>query len=103
MTERTFNYPKHPLFGIAPLLHRGFQTVQYDEYATHLVGRIRAGRYTSELWDCNGLYLDYSDRVGHAAYRQHVALPSRHKLTPEQLAEYRARVNDPALAAERKK
>ena len=52
-----FNYPNHPLFRIAPLLDKGFQTVRFDPYERILVAKIRAGQYSSDLWDCNSLYL----------------------------------------------
>lgn len=87
-----FNYPNHPLFRIVPLLYNWRGDVRHDEYVSHLVGRIRAGRYTPELWDCNGFYLDYSERLANPADRQLTAFKSRHKLTPAQLEEYRKEV-----------
>jgi hypothetical protein len=105
MMERAFNYPTHPLFQIAPLLDRGFQTVRFDPYERVLIAKIRAGRYSSDLWDCNGLYLGYADRIGSPAYRQMTAFESRYELTPEQREEARKeqeRVrNDPVLKAQR--
>jgi hypothetical protein len=85
------------LFDIAPLLFNWRCDVRHDEYTSHLVGRIRAGRYTSDLWDCNGLYLDYSQRNGRAAFEQFAA-PSRYKMTPAEIAAYNA---DPEVIAER--
>ena len=85
----TPNYPNHPLFRITPLLNDGQSTVRHDEYTSRLIGRIRAGRYMPELWDCNSFYLNYSERIGTAADRQTTAIKSRYKLTAEQLAEYR--------------
>ena len=95
---RTTNYPNHPLFRIAPLLDRGFQTVLHDEYTSHLVGRIRAGRYMPELWDCNSFYLGYSERLAAPADRQTTALKSRYSMTPQEWEAYR---NDPAVKEER--
>lgn len=92
MTERGFNYPNHPLFRIAPLLDKGFQTVRFDPYESILVAKIRAGQYSADLWDCNGFYLDYSDRLASPADRQLTAFKSRHKMTPEQLKEYREKL-----------
>ena len=103
---RTANYPNHPLFRIAPILDKGFQTVRHDEYTSRLVGRIRAGRYMTELWDCNSLYLGYSERLGSPIYQQQTAFKSRYQMTPDEIRAYR---DDPArkeeqaqLAAERK-
>ena len=93
-----FNYPNHPLFRITPLLDKGVSTVLHDEYTSRLVGRIRAGRYTPDLWDCNSLYLGYAERLGSLAYRQVFAAKSRYQMTPEQLRAYR---DDPALQEER--
>ena len=56
---QSYNYPKHPLFGIAPILYNWRGDPRHDEYTAHLVGRIRAGRYMPELWDCNSLHLNY--------------------------------------------
>lgn len=95
---RTTNYPNHPLFRIAPLLDRGFQTVLHDEYTSRLIGRIRAGRYTPELWDCNSFYLGYSERLAAPADRQTTALKSRYSMTPQEWEAYR---NDPARQEER--
>ena len=94
----TANYPNHPLFRIAPLLDRGFNTVLHDEYTSHLVGRIRAGRYMPELWDCNGLILDYSQRLGSPADQQLFGVRSRYSMTPQEIRDYQ---NDPAVKAER--
>ena len=48
------NYPNHPLFRIAPILDKGFQTVNFDPYELVLAAKIRAGQYAPDLWDCNG-------------------------------------------------
>jgi hypothetical protein len=95
---RTTNYPNHPLFRITPLLNDGQNTVRHDEYTSSLIGRIRAGRYMTELWDCNSLILGYSERVGSPAYQQVAAVQSRYKMTPEELEAYR---NSPEVKAER--
>lgn len=89
--ERTFNYPKHPLFGIAPILYNWRGDPRHDEYTSRLVGRIRAGRYSSDLWDCNSLYLDYGSRVGAPAYQQ-VEESKKSKREAERLAAYLAEV-----------
>ena len=86
------------LFDIAPLLFNWRGDVRHDEYTSNLVGRIRAGRYTSELWDCNSLYLDYGPRVGSALYPPSLAVKSRYKMTPAEIAAYNA---DPEVIAER--
>lgn len=103
--ERAFNYPTHPLFGIAPLLDKSFQTVRFDPYERVLVAKIRSGQYTADLWNCNGAYLDYGDRVGSPIYQERTAFKSRYELTPEQLREameeLERRRNDPVLKAER--
>ena len=89
MTPQRYNYPNHPLFRITPLLNDGQNTVRHDEYTSRLVGRIRAGRYMPELWDCNSFYLNYSERIGTTADRQTMAIKSRYTMTAEQRAEYR--------------
>ena len=86
------------LFDIAPLLFNWRGDVRHDEYTSKLVGRIRAGRYTSELWDCNSLYLDYGPRVGSPIYLPSLAVKSRFESTPEEIEAYR---NDPARKEER--
>lgn len=92
-----FNYPNHPLFRIAPLLDRGFNTVLHDEYTSRLVGRIRAGRYMPELWDCNSLYIDYGERLaGVRAARP--AFKSRYTMTMQEIRDYQ---NTPEAKAER--
>ena len=107
LSQRKGNYPNHPLFRIAPLLDSGFQTVNFDPYERVLVAKIRDGRYTTDLFDCNSLLLDYGarlDRFGASpAERQGIAIQSRYKMTPEQLAEYRHSLdeNDRALKAQR--
>src|SRR4029077_1839417 len=86
-----FNYPNHPLFRIAPLLDKGFQTVRFDPYERVLVAKIRAGKYSSDLWDCNGLYLTYLDRLDGPADRHlYAERKSRWKMTPEERKQYRA-------------
>lgn len=95
---RTTNYPNHPLFRIAPLLDKSFQTVRFDPYERVLVAKIRAGRYSSELWDCNSLHLGYAERIGSPAYQQVAAIPSRYKMTADEIAAYR---DDPVWKAER--
>jgi hypothetical protein len=90
----TPNYPKHPLFRITPLLHRGFQTVQFDPYERVLIAKIRAGAYSSDLWDSNGLYLDYADRLASPADRQTTAFKSRYEMTPQQHEDYRREVRE---------
>ena len=92
---RTTNYPNHPLFRIAPLLDKG---VMHDEYVSRLIGRICAGRYMPELWDCNSLYLGYAERLGSPAYQQQVAIKSRYEMTPQEIAAQRA---DPAWIEEK--
>lgn len=87
-----FNYPNHPLFRITPLLNDGQNRVMHDEYTSHLIGRIRAGRYTPDLWDCNSLYLGTPWRV------PQFAVPSRYKMTADEIAAYK---DDPAWKAER--
>jgi hypothetical protein len=94
----TPNYPNHPLFRIAPLLDRGFQTVNFDPYERVLIAKIRAGRHSPDLWDCNSFYLGYSQRFAADGDRQHSAMPSRYKLTPEQLHEYREKCREKWLA-----
>ena len=102
---RTANYPNHPLFRIAPLLDSGLQTVGFDPFERGLVAKIREGRYSSDLWDCNSLYLDYGERLDRhgasPADRQGFAAKSGYKMTPEQLTEYRRALeeNDRALRA----
>ena len=98
-----FNYPNHPLFRITPLLDRGFNTVLHDEYTSHLVGRIRAGRYTPELWDCNGFYLNYHDRLDAPADGQIRAAKSRYKMTPEERKAWANSYGDPELNASRER
>ena len=93
-----FNYPNHPLFRITPLLNDGQNRVMHDEYTSHLIGRIRAGRYMPELWDCNSLLLDYSARVGSPAYPPSLAVKSRYKMTPQEIRDYQ---NTPEAQAER--
>lgn len=88
-----FNYPNHPLFRITPLLDRGFNTVLHDEYTSHLVGRIRAGRYTRDLWDCNSLILGYAVRTAAPADQQMRAAPSRYKMTAEELKQFKEEFN----------
>lgn len=88
MIERGFNYPTHPLFGIAPLLDRGFQTVQFDPYERVLIAKIRSGQYCADLWNCNGFYLDYGERLASPADRQATAFKSRYEMTAEQRKEY---------------
>ena len=98
------NYPNHPLFRIAPLLDRGFQTVNFDPYERVLVAKIKAGRYTSDLWDCNGLYLNYDDRVGsHVVNRPAIAVKSRYTMTPEERRAWANSYGDPLLDAERER
>ena len=92
-----FNYPNHPLFRITPLLDRGFNTVLHDEYTSHLVGRIRAGRYMPELWDCNSLYLDYGERLA-AVRAPRPAFKSRYTMTMQEIRDYQ---NTPEAKAER--
>ena len=92
---RTAKHPSHPLFRIAPLLDKG---AMHDEYTSRLIGRLRAGRYNADIWDCNSLYLGYVERIGSPAYQQVAAIPSRYKMTPEEIAAYKA---DPAWKAER--
>jgi hypothetical protein len=92
-----FNYPNHPLFRIAPMLDRGFNRVDHDEYTSRLVGRIRAGRYTPELWDCNSLILGYGERSG-PVYRNQTAFKSRYSMTAQELQDYR---NSPEAKADR--
>ena len=91
------NYPNHPLFRIAPLLDKGFQTARFDPYEQVLVAKIRAGQYSSDLWDCNSHYLGFPARnfppPGHV-----FAAKSRYKMTPEEIAAYN---NDPERLAER--
>lgn len=94
----THNYPNHPLFRITPLLNDGQNTVRHDEYTSRLVGRIRAGRYMPELWDCNSLLLDYGARVGSPAYPPSLAVPSRYKMTMQEIRDYQ---NTPEAKAER--
>src|SRR6516164_4513186 len=81
---QSYNYPKHPLFGIAPILYNWRGDPRHDEYTSHLVGRIRAGRYTSDLWDCNSLYLTYPERAPIAADKPRIAVKSRYVMTPEE-------------------
>lgn len=90
MVVQRYNYPKHPLFGIAPLLDKGFQTVLHDEYTSRLVGRIRAGRYAPDLWDCNSLYLGYSERIA-AVRAARIAIKSRYEMTPQERKDWRER------------
>ena len=92
-----FNYPNHPLFRITPLLDRGFNTVLHDEYTSHLIGRIRAGRYTPDLWDCNSLYLDYGERLA-AVRAPRPAFKSRYTMTMQEIRDYQ---NTPEAKAER--
>lgn len=80
------NYPNHPLFRIAPILDKG---VNFDPYELVLIAKIRGNRYASDLWDCNGFYLNYHDRLDAPADAQVKAVKSRYKLTKEQLEEYR--------------
>jgi hypothetical protein len=94
------NYPNHPLFRIAPLLDKGFNTVLHDEYTSRLVGRIRAGRYTPELWDCNSLILGYGERSG-PVYRNQTAFKSRYSMTAQETKEIRDYQNSPEGKAER--
>jgi len=93
-----FNYPNHPLFRIAPLLNDGQNTVRHDEYTSRLIGRIRAGRYTPELWDCNSLLLDYGPRVGSPVYPPSLAVKSRYTMTPQEIRDHQ---NSPEEKAER--
>jgi hypothetical protein len=93
-----FNYPNHPLFRITPLLNDGQNRVNHDEYTSRLVGRIRAGRYMPELFDCNSLYLGYAERVGSPAYPPSLAVPSRYKMTMQEIRDYQ---NTPEAKAER--
>jgi hypothetical protein len=92
-----FNYPRHPIFRIAPVLARG---VQADPYVHVLAAKIRHGKYCSDLWDCNGLYLDYQQRLDPRADRpmnlQTTAFKSRYIMTPEQLKAWR---NSPEVLA----
>ena len=101
--ERTFNYPKHPLFGIAPILYNWRGDPRHDEYTSRLVGRIRAGRYMPELWDCNSLYLDYPERAPIAADGPRLAVKSRYTMTAEQRRAWNNSYGDPALNAKRAK
>jgi hypothetical protein len=82
------NYPNHRLFRITPLLDKGFQTVRFDPYEQVLIAKIQAGRYSADLWDCNGLHLDYAQRIGSSCYQQKTAIPSRYEFTPERRKEY---------------
>ena len=91
----TAKHTSHPLFRIAPLLDKG---AMHDEYTSRLIGRLRAGRYNADIWDCNSLYLGYAERIGSPAYQQVAAIPSRYKMTPQEIAAYKA---DPAWKAER--
>jgi hypothetical protein len=92
-----FNYPNHPLFRITPLLNDGQNTVRHDEYTSRLIGRIRAGRYTPELWDCNSLILGYGERSG-PIYRHQSAFKSRYEMTMQEVRDYQ---NSPEGQAER--
>lgn len=86
-----YNYPKHPLFGIAPLLYNWRGDVRHDEYTSALVGRIRAGRYTRDLFDSNSLYLTYTDRTGsHVVPSRRFAAESRATMSPEERRAKRA-------------
>jgi hypothetical protein len=96
------NYPNHPLFRIAPLLDKGFQTVLHDEYTSRLVGRIRARRYMPELWDCNSLYLGYSERLA-AVRAPRPAFKSRYTMTAEQRKAWANGNGDPEVRAERER
>jgi len=98
---QSYNYPKHPLFGIAPILYNWRGDPRHDEYTSHLVGRIRAGRYTSDLWDCNSLYLTYPERAPIAADKPRIAVKSRYVMTPEERRAWNNSYNDPELNAER--
>lgn len=93
------NYPNHPLFRITPLLNDGQNRVMHDEYTSRLIGRIRAGRYTSELWDCNSLYLDYGERLA-AVRAARPAFKSRYTMTMQEIRDYQ---NTPEAKAERAK
>jgi hypothetical protein len=102
-----YNYPNHPLFRITPVLDKSFQTVRFDPYEQVLVAKIKAGRYSADLWDCNGLHLDYAQRVGSSCYQQKTAFKSRYEFTPERRKEYLEAVREQmqaqaAQAAQRK-
>lgn len=101
MGKQRFNYPKHPLFGIAPILYNWRGDPRHDEYTSHLVGRIRAGRYTSDLWDCNSLYLNYPERAPINAAPSTVAVKSRFTMSAEERKAWNNSYGDPAMQAER--
>ena len=87
-------------FGIAPLLDEG---VQYDPYASVLVAKIRAGRYSSDLWDCNGLYLCAPLRP---PQQETFAAKSRYTMTAEERRVWGNSYGDaapPELKAERER
>jgi hypothetical protein len=101
MSAPRFNYPTHPLFRIAPMLPKSMYRVDHDEYTGYLVGRIRAGRYTRDLWDSNSLYADWRDRHDLHAWSHPVAIKSRHQMTMAEIREFRR--NDPDWVAKREK
>jgi flagellar biosynthesis GTPase FlhF len=76
------------VFSIAPLLDRSLRTARFDPYEHVLVAKIRAGQYSADLWDCNGLLLDYPQRIGTPCYRQVSAFVSRYVRTPEERKAY---------------
>ena len=94
-------YPNHPLFRIAPLLYNWRGDASHDEYTSRLVGRIRAGRYTPELFDCNSLYLTYPERAPVAANPPRLSVKSRYTMTADERKAWNNSYGDPALDAER--
>lgn len=94
-------YPNHPLFRIAPLLYNWRGDPRHDEYTSRLVGRIRAGRYTPELFDCNSIYLTYPERAPIAADPPRLSVKSRYTMTADERKAWNNSYGDPAADAER--
>lgn len=75
-------------FWICPTLDRGWG---YDPYVQRLIGRIRAGRHTTELFDNNVLFLNQLNPGGHDLQRVGLKLP---KPTKAQMEEYEASLTE---------
>lgn len=57
--------------------------MRLDPYERFLIAKIKSGRYCPDLWNCNGLYLGYSERTaGLRAPR--IAVKSRYTMTAEE-------------------
>ena len=94
-------YPNHPLFRIAPLLYNWRGDPRHDEYTSRLVGRIRADRYTPELFDCNSIYLTYPERAPIAADPPRLSVKSQYTMTADERKAWNNSYGDPAADAER--